>query len=233
MSLNANDIKFEGGSNGRPKENTDPGTYPTRLAVVATLGVQDQGEFEGKPKPAKLELMLTWECLDEFLKDSEGKEDLTKPKWFSERMPFNPMRSEKAKSTIRYKTLDPNDEKKGDWAQLLGTPAMMTLAQTKGKKDPTRIFEKVTQISAMREREAKKAPDLINEPYVFDFYAPTQEAWDRLPEWIQKRAMGALDFEGSALERFLSGSTGVVPPVKDFAVEDAPEEEEDGQGEEW
>lgn len=203
MTLNARDIPMTGGNRERP-EPMDSGTYPARLVQLITLGVQKQRPYLGEEKPPKLEIMLTYEFLDEFLKDEEGEDDPEKPRWLSETIPFNNLEAEKAKSTKRYYALDPSETHGGDWVALIGTPCMVTIVQAQGKgKNAGNMYENVASVASMRPKEAAKAPELVNPPKVFDFYSPDMEVYAKLPKWIQEKMREALDFEGSALEEAL------------------------------
>jgi hypothetical protein len=67
----------------------------------------------------------------------------------------------------------------------------------------------------MRPKEAAKAPDLVNEPRIFDFYNPNMEVFNNLPEWLQTKMKEAIDFPGSALEDALERkAVGDVEPKK-------------------
>lgn len=205
MALKATDIPST--SNRTPQPALDAGSYPARLVGVAEIGQHAQ-EYKGEIKAPKKELRITYELLDEYLVNEDGEEDLEKPRWLSERFPFNPSNSEKAKSTIRYTALDQTLQYEWDWSKLLGTPCMLTIVQNPGKgKNAGRVFNKISGVSIMRPKEAAKARQLINPPYLFDFDMPTQESWEALPDWVKEECKKALDYKGSALETLLSGST--------------------------
>ena len=104
MALNAKTASSGGGMNIEPLE---PGTYPARLVQVVDLGVQAQRPYQGKEKDPVQEILLTYEFVDEFLKDEDGNEETDKPRWLSESMPLFNLSSERAKSTLRYNALDP------------------------------------------------------------------------------------------------------------------------------
>lgn len=191
------------GGGPRP-DPVEPGTYPARLVQVITLGVQKQRPYKGEEKSPALELHLTYEFLDEFLKDEDGNDIEDKPRWLSETMPFRNLNSERAKSTKRYFALDPDVEHDGDWGELIGKPCMVTIINNEGKgANAGRIFDNIDSVSSMRPKEAAKAPELVNPPKVFDFYNPDLEVWDKLPEWMQDKMKSAVDFEGSDLEEAL------------------------------
>jgi hypothetical protein len=189
----------------------EPGTYPARIVQIASLGVQPQRPFKGEDKPPKLELLITYEMSDEFMKDEDGNDIEDKPRWVSEIFPFNNLEVDLAKSTKRYLALDPKQLHAGDWDKLIGTPCMVTIVINEGKgKNAGKFYEQVSGVSAMREKEAKKAPDLVNPPVVFDFYNPDPEAYSLLAKWVHKKLSEAVDFGGSAVEALAEGQ-----PVKD------------------
>ncbi len=211
MSLNAKDVPMGGGGDKARPDPLDAGTYPARLVQVLTLGIQPQRAFQGDEKPPKLELMLTYELLDEFMKDEDGEDILDKPRWLSETIAFNNLDADLATSTKRYYALDAGASHDGDWSQLVGTPCMITVVQNEGKgKNAGRIYEKITAVSAMRPKEAAKAAELVNPPKVFDFSAPDMVIFGSLPKWIQDKMKAALDFAGSPLDKAIKAGPKVA-----------------------
>jgi hypothetical protein len=240
MSLNAKNIPMAGGGNYERPDPLEPGSYPARLVQVILLGIQAQRPFQGEDKPPQLEVMLTYEFLDEFLKDEEGNDIEDKPRWLSETIPLHNLAVDRAKSTKRYYALDPNDEYDGDWSQLLGKPCMVNVINREGKgKNAGKIYENISDISTMRPKEAAKAPELVTPAKVFDFYEPDMDVFNALPEWIQSKMKEALDFEGSALETAIEegGEPKEKPKKKEPAKKQvkAPDtdEGEDTDGEDW
>jgi hypothetical protein len=101
-----------------------------------------------------------------------------------------------------------------------------------------RIYEKVANVSAMRPKEAAKAPELKNPSLVWDFYEPDIEVFNNFPDWIKDKIKGAVDYSGSALEKALEG--GVAPKAKvDTPKQEKPPKApamasaEDGESEDW
>lgn len=180
----------------------DAGSYPARLVQILLMGVQKNNPYKGEEKAPSLKVRLTYEMLDEFMKEEDGSDILDKPRWVSEDLPFLSLKADLAKSTKRYYALDPESVADGDWAKLLGSPCMVTLVQTESKG---KTYNNVAAVSAMRPKEAAKAPPLINEGKIFDFYAPDMEVFEALPDWLQEVIKGAVDFEGSPLEALLAG----------------------------
>jgi len=186
------------------QKNIEPGTYPGRLVQIIDLGLQAQRPYQGKDKPPAQEVMLTYELVDEFMKDEKGNDIPDKPRWVSETLPFYGLHADKAKSTQRYLALDPKQEFEGDFSRTIGTPVNVTIVNNVvGEK----VYDNVATISTMRPRDAASCPELVNTPKVFDADAPDMEVFNSLPEWIQTKIKGNLKYEGSALQK-LVGSGG-------------------------
>lgn len=215
MSLNANNSK----NNKGPKvDPVDPGTYPARVVLIADLGLQEQRPFKGEAKEPAYEILLTYELLDEFMKDEEGKDLTDKPRWQSESFALYGLSSERAKSTKRYISLDPDMRYGGDWAKLIDTPCMLTLVENAGQgKNAGKTFTNIANVAAMRPKDALRAPSLVNEAILFDLDNPSVEAFKALPAWIQKKIVNNLEFKGSKLAGLLANNPVEVdePEVED------------------
>jgi hypothetical protein len=216
----------------------DAGAYPARIVQILSLGLQKQNPYKGEEKPPKQMLYVTYEMLDEFMKDEDGNDIEDKPRWVSEDFPLNPLDSDLAKSTKRYLAVDPDLDFGGDWAQLGGVPCVVNLTQSKSKKDPERIYNNVSGVSGMRAKEAAKAPELQNPPKIFDIDEPDMEVFLSLPKWLQDRIKENLEYGGSVLEKAIEalGDTDKEPeekkkPKAKPAKEES--EEEDNNDEDW
>ena len=185
MGLNAKKVAHTGGNKGPAQEAIEPGTYPVRVAQVIDLGLQPQRPYQGQEKPPAYEIMITYEFLDEFCVDENGNEDEDKPRWLSETLPLRSLQAEKAKSTQRYYALDPNEDLEGDFTQLVGVAANASIVQNAGKgKNAGKTYNNVQALSAMRSKDAAKAPELKNEGKVLDLDAPDITIFQSLPDWL-------------------------------------------------
>lgn len=213
-------------SNGNSKRLTpplDPGAYPARVVNMVLMGKQKERPFKGEEKPPRLRIRITYELLDEFLKDEKGEDMLDKPRWLTQEMPFLSLKQDKATSTKVYYALDPLEEHGGDFSKLLNTPCIITVAVEKDSRPGVdKVYETIAAVSSMREKEAAKAPALVNPTYLFDFYAPDMAIWEKLPEWLQDKMKSAVDFEGSALQKALTKAGASTKPAK---VENKDEDE--------
>lgn len=199
MSLNASKVESKVKKNRAPA--LEPGTYPARVVWVVAIGLQPQNYYE-EAKPPANEIMVTYELLDEFLEDEDGNEDETKPRFLSESFVLHSLDSDLATSTKRYFALDPKKEFGGDWSLLVNTPCMLTVIAKPSKKDNSIVYNNITGVSGMREKDAKKAPDLVNPSIVFDIDEPDMELFWKLPPFMRnKMVKDNLEFEGSVLEK--------------------------------
>jgi len=208
-----------GGGDFVRQEAMDAGTYPCRVVQAIFFGLQEQRPFKGTPKDPRDEVGYTYEFLDEFCLDDDGEEDKERPRWLSERFPVHNIEVDNATSSKRIKVLDPEDNLDGDFLAVIGTPCMVTITKTVNKKDQEVNY--VATISAMREKDAKKAAVLVNEATVFDVDEPNQEVFDSFPDWIKEKLRTNLGYKGSALEEMLEGGG-----TSDHATEDDDDEDE-------
>lgn len=236
MGLNANKIPAGGGSTFKRPPALDAGSYPARLVQVIDLGLQKQRPYQGEEKPPKNEIHTTYEILDEFLKDEDGNDIESKPRWISETIAMHSLSSDLATSTKRYVALDPGLEAGGAWDKLVGTPVIVTISQNKDKKgkvddegNPV-IYNNISNLSPMRAKDAARAEDLKNPSKVFDLSSPDVEVFLSLPEWLQTRIKDGLDYAGSELERLLR-----TPDQRENkeAPQEKKAEEPTGQDEDW
>jgi hypothetical protein len=227
MGINANNVP-RSGSNSKPADAMEAGNYPCRIVQVIDLGLQPQRAWEGQEKPPAPCIMVTYEFVDEFMKDDDGKELTDKPRWLSEEFPLRSLDSELAKSTKRMKALDPNSVLDGDWAKLVETPCMVTVTTSEGKgKNAGRTFNNIGGVSIMRSRDAEKCPELANPPKILDLDTPDIEIFKSLPDWLQDKVKANLEFKGSALDKHLKGDTATPP------TQDEPEANNNGEDHPW
>ncbi len=226
MALNA--AKIKGTNPDRVEQEViEAGVYPARIVQVIDLGLQAQKAFQGKEKAPANEVMLTYELVDLFLKDKDGNEQEDKPRWISEVIPLYNISQDKAKSTKRYLAVDPQNVNNGDFSKIVDAPINVTLVHNPNPKDATKPYVNVAGIAAMRPKDVAKCPALKNPPKVFDLDAPDMEIFGSLPEWIQEKIKGNLNFNGSKLQAALGGK-----PVEE-KKEEPPIPADNGQDVPW
>lgn len=207
MALNANKVPFANKANRVEQAPLDPGTYPARLVQIIDLGVQTKKPFQSQPKPPVHQIMLTYELLDEFCVDEKGEMLEDKPRWVSETIAFRSLKVDLAVSTKRYYALDPDEVHEGDFVKLIGTPCNVTIVNNESQG---KIYNNVATVSAMRAKDAAKAPELVNPPKVFVLGEPDMEVFLSIPNWIQEKIQANLEFEGSALQKALKTHSGAA-----------------------
>lgn len=209
MALNMN--KPGGNKNFVAQANIEAGVYPARLVQIIDLGLQAQKAYQGKEKAPAQEIMLTYELVDEFMKDEKGENIPDKPRWISETLPFYGLFADKAKSTQRYNAFDPKGEYEGDFAKALGSAINIAVVNNSvGDK----IYDNIGNASTMRPRDAQQCPELVNPAKCFDLDAPDMEVFNSLPEWIRKKIQGNLNYEGSTLQKLLEVGGEKKQPVQ-------------------
>lgn len=224
MALNAKNIPQTGGKDRVEQPELEAGVYPARIVQIIDYGLQPQRPFKGEEKPPAYEIGVTYELVDAFMVDEEGEELLDKPRWVSETFPLHNLKADLAKSTKRYKAVDPNEVHEGDWSKLLGEAVNVTIViNKKGDK----VYTNVHGIAAMRPRDAQKCPELVNEARFFDRDNPDLEVFKNFPQWIQDKIKGHLEFKGSALEAALGGGEAKAAPKQRKKPEPAPEVADD------
>lgn len=228
MALNANKAgNNEGGKKFAPQANIAAGVYPGRVVQIIDYGVQAQKPYAGKPKAPIQVVGLTYELVDEFMKDEAGEDILDKPRWVSEQFPFHNLKAENAKSTQRITALDPQGVHEGDLTEMIETAINITIVNN---KVADKIYDNVASLSPMRPRDAAACPPLVNPTKVFVLDEPDLEVFNSFPDWIKEKIKGNLNYEGSKLQALLSGDAPkeekkVPKPAK--IVEPVDEEDED------
>ena len=186
-----------------PQANIEPGTYPGRLVQLIDFGLQPQRPYMGKDKPPAQEIGLTYELVDEFMKDDDGNDIEDKPRWLSETLPFFGLFADKAKSTQRYKAFDPEEAWGGDFSQAIERPINVTVVNNAvGDK----VYDNIATISPMRPKDAEKCPPLKNPAKVFDLDSPDLAVFNSFPKWIQEKIQANLNYEGSPLQKLLKNA---------------------------
>ncbi len=220
MALNATLIKTTGKARVQQDE-IEIDNYPSRVAQVIDLGIHPREKWDtatnsyvvdNEKKPAQ-KMFVTYELTDEFCKDEKGEDDITKPRWLSERLFLFNLDVDLATSTKRYKAIDPTMAVGGDWTKLTGAPCMVMVAHKKSGK------AKVGAVTPAGKRTV--VGPLVNESKVFLMDAPDMEIFNSLPEWLQNEIKAALNYKGSALQVELEVAG---EPAPQEAPQEAPEE---------
>ena len=211
MTFNANKVAT-GGSKFTPAAPVEVGTYPARLVQLIDLGVQPRKPYQGQEKDPIQMIWVTYELTNEFMKDESGNDIEDKPRWISESFPFYNLKADRAKSTARYMAIDPQVEKGGNWDQLLGCPVAVSVVHN---QSGDRTFANIGNTAPVM--KGMPVDELKNEAVVFSLDEPDLEVFNALPEFLQEKIKGNINYQGSALATLLGGGTVAAPQVEEPA----------------
>ncbi|MBI0275431.1 hypothetical protein I6H07_06225 [Hafnia alvei] len=190
----------------------DAGGYAARIVQIIDLGLQPGSQQY--PEPV-YKLLVKFELLDEFMHEvnEDGSVKVTeedsemvpviiadKPRWFDFEFTYNEDGYMGDRSHI-YKLMqavdafevvaNPDSGVTGHPAkelkELLGEPLMLNLIQTiaKGGKNAGKTVNKISSFAAMKGKDKKTAPALVNPTTFFDMAEPDIEVFSKLPSGNQ------------------------------------------------
>ena len=192
MALNMNAV----GTNSRRKDYgiAEEGLTSARLCRVIDLGLQKRPPYQGQEKAPAYMIRLTFELPDQLI-NVDGED---KPRWIDKEI--NLSQHEKSTSLKWFNILDPQNESRGDWGKLVGTPCMLNITHRTDKKDRTHanIGDLLPVMKGM------EVGALQNPTVVFDTSNPNVEVFQRLPDFLQEKIKSNLEFQNSKLDRLLS-----------------------------
>lgn len=208
-------------------------TYPARLVQVLDLGKQ-QNYFD--KEKINHEIMLTYELVTEHCLDENDQPVTDKPRWLSENinmvdLPENMSVSQiytdqfksKSKLVQRCRAFDPKGSLDFDLSEMVNMPCALTVIQRKKKDgDLTNAIGGVTA-----PMKGLQIDDLANPPKVFSLEEPDLEIFGSLPDWLQDKIKGNLEFKRSKLDKLLNGETAEEP--KSAPEPETTEESDDDQ----
>ena len=230
MARNAKEVAGSGNDSKMDAPLLPAGAYPARVVSVIYLGVQTQRPYMGEAKSPVDEVRITYELSDEFMADEDGNPLTEKPRWFSEDIPFYSLNADRAKSTKRYKALDPSDTADGDFFKLIGMACQVVLVQNEGKgKNAGRTFTNIADVTPAPRLKGYVQAELVNPSVTFDPMDDNVnlDVFRNMFEGLRKKIIEAIDHVGSPLQLALGGG------ATSKRVEETPEEvKEEVAGEE-
>ena len=214
MGLNAK--KTNSNSGLAKQDNIEADTYGARVVQLIDLGVQTRSPYKGEPKQPMQTLHITYELVECFCKDEEGNDILDKPRWISASFPFFPLTADKATSTLRYNAIDPTGVLDGEFTDLVNQPCDVIIINNPGSGTHAgKIFDNIADVVPMRKKDVQSCPELQNPAKVFILAEPDLDVFQSLPQWLQEKIKGALDYPTSPLAALLGGSTEAPEPASD------------------
>lgn len=190
-----NKKKNVGKTNRTPLPPIAVGTYMGRIAGVVDVGMQPQEDYNTKEmKPPK----EVFHIIVEYPKIRIEVDGEDKPRWLSKQIRVSNQKNEDGSENPYYvnsamcKIVDPLLGGEDNIGSLVNKPVMTGIGETSGGN------AKIVTINAAPEEVP--VPELENPTLVFDFYDPDIEVFKKIPKWMQKSCMEAVDYEGSTLE---------------------------------
>lgn len=219
MGLNASKAPKATGPAAEPLEAAN---YIGRVVQVLDLGLQKQRPYQGKEKPPAHEIMVGYELGTEFMKDDNGEDIPEKPRWLTETFPLRNLEADLAKSTKRANVFDPSGKLNGDFSQMVNAPVTITVVNNKKGES---VYNNIGNVTPPM--KGFPVPELVNPPKVFDLEEPDLEVFHSLPQWVQDKIKGNLNYNGSILQRMLDGNTEAAQTEKQDVEEPAVDNDDD------
>jgi len=198
MSLNANNLPYNGGSKSEPIE---PGVYPGRVIRVIDLGVQPNRSKKYPDRPPMYQIRMEYELPTVFMKDAEGNDDEARPRIIGEDFNFLSMKADKATSTKRMKAIDPKNDLDGNFSLLVGRPCTVTVVNSAPSAKGI-IYSNVGGVASGM--KGMPVPEAKSPSYFFDLDVPDMEVWESLPDFIKKKIREGIKFESTVLAHNLA-----------------------------
>lgn len=169
------------------------GTQMARLVRIIDTGLQPRPDFNDQPKSPAFMLRLTFELPNDRIEvDGESR-----PRWIDVEFPLSS--HEKSKCFQWYNILDPDNKYNNDWSKLIATPCLIAI---KHRNSNGKTYANIVNI--MPTMTGIEVPALENPSFVFDLTSPDIEKFKILPQWLQDKIKGNLEFQNSKLDRLLS-----------------------------
>ncbi len=165
-------------STSTPIDPMEAGVYIARVVQIIDLGKQYKRDWktdeietydDGNPI-IQPQAWINFEIPDEMI-EVNGEQ---KPRWVGKKYTIST--HEKAALTKLIKAA--GKSKISDLSELLGEPVMVEVGMTSGGKN------KVSGTSPMM--KGMEAPDLINEPIVYDIDTGDADTYEKIPNFLKK-----------------------------------------------
>ena len=171
-------------SGGSSYEPIPAGTYLARCYSMVEIGTLEE-EFQGIKKWVN-KVRITWELPTEMkvFNPDKGEQPQAISKEFTLSM--------HEKSTLRAfltswrgKGFTEDEAKEFDVSRLVGVPCMLSIVHEPGKKDPSRIYDKIASVSTVM--KGVIMPPQINPSFIFELDAFDQSKFDSLPDFLKDK----------------------------------------------
>lgn len=178
-----------GGSNYEP---IPAGTYLARCYSMVQIGTVEE-EFQGLKKWVN-KVRITWELPTELkvFNPDKGEQPQAISKEFS--LSMHEKSSLRAFLTSwRGKGFSEDEAKAFDITRLLGVPCMLSIVHEPGKKDPSKIYDKIASVSTVM--KGVTMPDQINPSFEFTLENFEQTKFDSLPDFLKDKIRQSKEYK--------------------------------------
>lgn len=186
MTLILDEVKEQESTNKIDWGRVDDGTYPARIAQVVDFGIQPQTAWDtGEPIESKPIVYVCWEFPTSRVEFDNDEGTTSLPRWQGKEYPVS--KHEKSNLMKLVGTLKPNLRTIDELSNL---PSMVQIGSTKGGN------AKVAAV--LQPMQGMDVAELENDAVFFDFDHPTQETFEALKFWQQKKIRAAENYTGFA-----------------------------------
>lgn len=183
-----------------------PGTYLARCYAMYDLGTHDD-EYQGRQKKTH-KVRITWELPTEtrVFKEEKGEQPFSISKEFTLSM------AEKANlraflTSWRGKPFSADEASAFDITKLLGVPCQISIIHETGKKDPSRMYERISAISPLM--KGVTCPPQVNETFVFSLEQFDPNVFTALPDWLKDKIRESDEYKAMSAPIEVTHSTPV------------------------
>jgi hypothetical protein len=168
------------------------GTYLARCYSMVQIGTIED-EFQGQKKLMN-KVRITWELPTEMkvFNPEKGEQPQAISKEFTLSM--------HEKSTLRAfltawrgKGFTEEEARKFDVTKLLGVPCMLSIIHEPGKKDPSKIYDKIAGVSTVM--KGVEMPPQINPSFEFTLEVFDQDKFDKLPDFLKEKIRKSKEYQ--------------------------------------
>ena len=158
------------------------GTYLARCYSMIHLGTHDD-EYQGRAKKTnKVRITWAWPTELKVFNPEKGEQPLSVSKEFTLSM------SEKSNlraflTSWRGKPFTAEEATAFDITKLLGVPCQLSIIHEPSKKDPSRMYERISSISSVM--KGVICPAQMNPTFMFSLESFDPDAFSALPDWLK------------------------------------------------
>ena len=166
------------------KQLTPAGTYLARCYSMVHIGTLED-DFGGEKRLVN-KVRFTFELPTEtrIFAPEKGEQPIVIDKEFTLSM--------HEKSTLRAfltswrgKGFTEDEARRFDVTKLLGVPCMLSIIHEPSKKDPSKIYERISSVSSVM--KGVTCPDQINPTFMISLAEFDEAKFDSLPDWLRDK----------------------------------------------